>query len=119
MQRPRSKNTRHANAEEKRFMGHTKESDCIVCGASAPSIVHHCKGSTFKHNKVLIGHWFVIPLCLGCDDVATRHGITNFIKEFEPQGELWERHVDGSSFNPPEDVRAAIANYKEYEYAKI
>lgn len=35
---------------------------CVNCGASNPAI-HHCAGSTAKHNKVHIGQWWVIPLC--------------------------------------------------------
>lgn len=38
---------------------------CANCGAAKAS-VHHCVGSTAKHNKVHIGQWFTIPLCYGC-----------------------------------------------------
>ena len=34
----------------------------------------HVKGATLKHNKVLIGHWFVLPNCAACDDKKTREG---------------------------------------------
>ena len=34
---------------------------CVVCG-NQPE-VHHCCGSTAKHNKVEIGQYFCIPLC--------------------------------------------------------
>jgi len=74
MQRPNSKNTRQANAEERRFHGWLKEHDCHWCKRSGPSIVDHARGSTFKHNKVLIGHWFCIPTCVECDTQKTIHG---------------------------------------------
>lgn len=93
MQRKASKNTRLANAAEKRFHAYTKESDCICCGNPGPSIVHHCEGATFKHNKVLIGHWFVIPLCLECDDVITQGSRKAFRAQFGPQSSLWFKHV--------------------------
>ncbi len=24
--------------------------------------IHHVKGRTFKHNKVAVGHWFILPI---------------------------------------------------------
>ena len=60
-----------------------------MCNHPAPSIVHHCEGSTFKHNKVLVGHWFCIPLCLNCDNVITRGSRRSFRNAFGPQSKLW------------------------------
>lgn len=42
-----------------------REQGCCNCGASNPAI-HHCAGSTAKHNKVHIGQVWVIPLCYDC-----------------------------------------------------
>lgn len=74
MQRKATKNTRGPSAEEKRFQGWLKEQPCVWCNNPGPSIVDHCRGATFKHNKVLIGHWFCIPQCLECDTQKTMHG---------------------------------------------
>ena len=74
MQRPNSKNTRQANAEEKRFHGWLKEHDCCWCGNPGPSIVDHAKGATFKHKKVLIGHRFCLCACYECDKEKTIFG---------------------------------------------
>ena len=98
MQRRATKNTRMGNSEEKRFHAFTKESDCIVCGNPAPSIVHHCMGSTYKHNKQLIGHWFVIPLCQMCDDVVTHGSRRKFKDEFDLQGDYWQKHHANYAF---------------------
>ena len=38
---------------------------CCNCEASNTAI-HHCVGSTAKHNKVHIGQWWTIPLCYEC-----------------------------------------------------
>lgn len=74
MQRKATKNTRGPNANEVKFQGWLKEQPCVWCGNEGPSIVDHCKGATFKHNKVLIGHWFCIPQCFNCDMQKTIHG---------------------------------------------
>ena len=42
-----------------------REQGCTSCGTSNPAI-HHCVGSTAKHNKVSVGQWFTIPLCYEC-----------------------------------------------------
>lgn len=74
MQRKPTKNTRGPNADEKRFQGWLKEQPCVWCGNDGPSIVDHCRGATFKHSKVLIGHWFCLPACVDCDTEKTIHG---------------------------------------------
>tara|TARA_R110000824_G_scaffold257939_1_gene446852 strand:- start:1758 stop:2102 length:345 start_codon:yes stop_codon:yes gene_type:complete len=76
MQRKPSKNRngRGPNAAEKAFQGWLKDQSCVWCGNDGPSIVDHCKGSTFGHNKVHVGHWFCIPQCVECDTEKTVHG---------------------------------------------
>lgn len=74
MQRKPTKNTRGPNAEEKRFQGWVKEQPCCWCGSESGSIVDHVMGSTFRHNKTLIGHWFVLPNCAECDYKKTELG---------------------------------------------
>jgi hypothetical protein len=61
MQRKRNKGVRWPNQDEKDFQSWLKDRPCCVSGQSGVS-VHHMYGSTFKHNKVLIGHWACIPL---------------------------------------------------------
>lgn len=74
MQRRPTKNTRGPSSEEKAFQGWVKQQPCIWCGSNSGSIVDHVKGATFKHNKVLIGHWFVLPNCEACDYKKTVEG---------------------------------------------
>lgn len=74
MQRKPTKNTRGPNAEEKRFQSFVKSMPCVWCDNDGPSIVDHVRGSTFKHNKTLIGHWFVVPNCQECDHKKTIKG---------------------------------------------
>lgn len=89
MQRKPTKTTRGPNAEEKRFQAWLKEQPCCVTGKPGPSIVHHCEGATFKHNKVLIGHWFCIPLSQEVDDLITKGSRRAFREEYGPQSEWW------------------------------
>lgn len=89
MQRKPTKTTRGPSACEKRFHSWVKEHECIVTGAPGPSILHHCEGATFKHNKTLIGHWFVLPLCKEVDDVVTLGSRKAFREKFGPQSRLW------------------------------
>lgn len=98
MQRRASKNTRLANSQEKAFMVWTKEQPCCICGAPGPSIVDHMYGSTFKHNKVLIGMWALLPYCFECDKVKTNGSHFAHLKEFAcTQADLWESsHLDYS-----------------------
>ena len=74
MQRKPTKNTRGPNAEEKRFHAWVKQQPCCWCGSESGSIVDHVMGSTFRHNKTLIGHWFVLPNCAECDYKKTELG---------------------------------------------
>jgi hypothetical protein len=84
-----TKTTRGPNADEKRFQGWLKEQPCCVTGVSGPSIVHHCEGATFKHNKVLVGHWFCLPLCQEVDDVITHGSRKAFRERYGPQSDFW------------------------------
>jgi len=61
MQRRPTKNTRGPNQDEKDFQKWLKENNCCLSGLFHVH-VHHCLGATAKHNKVLIGHYFCIPL---------------------------------------------------------
>ena len=61
MQRKSTKNTRGPNAEEKAFQAWLKQRPCCITGRYGVH-VHHVKGSCYKHNKLLIGHRFCLPL---------------------------------------------------------
>lgn len=119
MQRKATKNTRGPNADEKAFMAYTKECRCIVCGHVGPSIVDHALGSTFKHRKTLVGHWFLLPLCSVCDGFksAPNGSTSKFIEMCGMQlCELWDEHqqsFEESQFDisVPCEVRFAIMDW--------
>lgn len=112
MQRKPTKNTRGPNADEKRYIGLIKEAGtCCTCGSCRGVIAHHCEGATFKHNKVLVGHWFVIPLCDTCDSVVTHGSRRRFIETFGPQSALWFATINALDVQVPHEVKEAILDW--------
>ena len=110
MQRKPSKNRngRGPNADEKAFQGWLKEQSCVWCGNEGPSIVDHCKGATFGHNKVHIGHWFCIPQCVECDTQKTIHG-----KRQGNEASSWTIMVLQYDDVVPEDVWNSIQDWNQ------
>lgn len=70
----KNRNGRGANAAEKAFQGWVKYQPCCWCGSESGSIVDHVVGAKTGHNKVHIGHWFVLPNCEICDKKKTIDG---------------------------------------------
>ena len=48
------------NAAQKRWMEAVRAQGSIISGG--PAVIHHVVGRTAKHNKVAIGHWWILPL---------------------------------------------------------
>ncbi len=114
MQRKATKTTRGTNASEKRFMAWVKDQPCCICGAPGPSIADHLYGSTFKHNKILVGHWALLPYCQEHDQVKTIHGRAEHNKQFGPQSELFSSMIYSAcptDLAPPTDVRDSIEDW--------
>lgn len=113
MQRPATKQSPAANAEEKKFHTFVKHEPCSFCGNPAGSIVDHCKGSSFKHNKILIGHWFVNSKCLLCDTLATkgmREELFNLYDINDADATLLQmaKYESEADAEIPEEVKVAI-----------
>ena len=81
--------------------------------------LHHVKGRSFKHNKVSIGHWLILPVPFDLHDVSSNHplNVTHhknaFTNEFGMQTELMGELVGlmsamGFYKLPPENVLQAI-----------
>ncbi len=57
---------------------------------------HHVLGRSAKHNKVSIGHWFILPVPFELHDVSSNHALNvthrkkSFIEEFGSQSELFQ-----------------------------
>ena len=113
MQRKSSKKTRAANSNEKAFCSWIKQQPCCTCGQSAPSIADHVRGSAYKikynYVTVLVGHWYLIPLCSACDSVKTLGSHKVFYAHFgKTQRELWLKVVEDYNKEIPDEVICAI-----------
>ncbi len=105
---------------ESRFMRWVKSQGvCAACEKPAQVIAHHCEGATFKRKvnyvTVLLGHWFVIPLCQTCDDIVTHGSRRKFRDEIGTQSSVWERvaHTFEHEVNEaiPAEVWQGITEY--------
>tara|TARA_R110002096_G_scaffold322008_2_gene516124 strand:+ start:1666 stop:2034 length:369 start_codon:yes stop_codon:yes gene_type:complete len=80
---------------------------------------HHVLGRAAKHNKVAIGHWFILPVPFELHDVMSNHkyNVTHhkkkFVAKFGFQSHLFATMVydmEQEEYEvPPLDVRQAIA----------
>ena len=109
MQRPKG-NVRLANAEEKRLMAWVKEQDCCACGAEGPCIVDHAMGSAFRFAKMVIGHVFLLPLCVRCDTIKTQGSRRAFTNQFGKMWVLCLGVINNSPFSFPEEEAAIRAS---------
>ena len=97
-----------------------REQGCSNCGADNPAI-HHCVGSTAKHNKVHIGQWWTIPLCYECHQgqEGIHHGMQRFNEHNLTRKEAEKRFFSflendywhNTSRIIPDDVTMAIMDY--------
>ena len=109
-------------ASQKRWHTWLAEQGCYL--QLGPACIHHCVGSTGKHNKVAIGQWFCIPLSYEAHQGAG--GIHGDLSAFDGH-KLGERRkeIEKTIFNRlvavyrrqhgkypcPPDVLAAIEGY--------
>ena len=106
----KNRNGRSANAQEKAFQGWVKHQPCVWCGSESGSIVDHVVGAKTGHNKVHIGHWFVLPNCEICDHKKTIEG-----KKLGDYAAKWKElevkyQIDGNR-GATDDVWAAIDSW--------
>ena len=79
---------------------------------------HHVLGRSAKHNKVPIGHWFVIPVPFELHDVLSNHplNVTHrkkaFTKKFGMQRDIYAKLIEAMVENcyavPDEYILEAI-----------
>lgn len=109
MMRKETKQSRSANSTEKAYMAWIKNRGiCAACGNDGGVIVHHCAGSSYKikvdFETVLIGHSFVLGLCVICDNLITRGSRKYFEAQFGKQKWLWQTQYAQSPVTFPENV---------------
>jgi len=113
MQRPSNKQSRGANADEKKFMAWCKEQPSIVSGSYGVE-VHHCVGSSAKTyvgaERVHIGHYFILPLTP--EEHKTYHNRKReFASEYGHQQDLWLLLISSYDEPIPENIKKGILNY--------
>lgn len=112
MQKKATKQSPAANAKERTFMATVKELPCCCCGNDGPSIVDHIYGSSKKlyngPERVHVGHYAVIPLCIHCDNVKTQGSRRVFENEFGRPEHFWIIMIGDYDLDVPENVYEAI-----------
>lgn len=113
MNRKPTRQSRGPNSAEKRHISWIKERMvCAACRQFGPVIAHHAEGATFKHNKVLIGHLFILGLCQSCDNIVTRQSRKAFRDSFGSQSGLWAEQFEeypGKDDFSQEEIEAIIS----------
>jgi len=98
-------------AVQKRWREAVRAMGSVITGDDA--VIHHCVGATGSHNKVKIGHWWIIPLTneehLGLHDGDTFGSDSR--KAFEKEAFRDVCTFVGVDDIPPLDVREAIEGY--------
>ena len=86
---------------------------CVACGMyGVPIIAHHCEGAAFKRKvdmvTVLLGPWFLLPLCQRCDDIVTHQSRRAFREKFGYQWFMWRNLIGEFPEKVPEEVFKGI-----------
>lgn len=117
--------TKQANAAQRQWMSDISEwcdnNIQILYGdewSNRPIQRHHVLGRSAKHNKVAIGHWFILPVPFELHDVSSNHklNVTHckkaFVNEFGSQKKLFEKMCNSMEIQgyeiPPNDAYYAI-----------
>ncbi len=92
---------------------------CIITGQNDVEL-HHIFGRKYKHNKLLIGPWGILPICKRLHNVMSNHPMNvthfrhRFTAEFGTQRSLFAKLLDnlteaGILFEVPAEVVGMIA----------
>ena len=88
-----------SNKKHREWEELVRATGCCVSGATNDVQVHHVLGRKAKHNKVLIGPYFILPLhkdyhmVTGAHPNAYHKNKNGFIDEFGDPRELFEKFV--------------------------
>lgn len=75
-------------AAQKRWQELVAHMGCIVTRAHPSHCqLHHVAGATYKQNRILIGPWFILPLCRELHDVGSNNplNVTHHRRAFTEQ----------------------------------
>lgn len=106
-------------AETKAWREDVRELGSIVRG-DTPAVIHHPVGRTAKHNKLAIGHWWVLPLTDGEHNllhkdhdafVRMAFGV-RLVGRWDAEKLLFRRVIQRLGYEPPHEVVEAIMGYQ-------
>lgn len=106
------------NAEQKRWRELVRGLGSII--DYGPAEIHHPAGRTAKHNKVDIGHWWVLPLTKPLhrllDDDKTEFDRRAFgfplVGRWDAEKLLFQKVLARLEISPPDEVIEAIMDYR-------
>lgn len=113
--------TSQPNAAQKRWMEAVRELGSVISGE--PAVIHHPAGRKAKHNKVDIGHWWLIPLT--DDEHKSLHNGGKPWSGMYPESQTRKQFEKAAymtiafyladyiplDYLPPQDVERAILDY--------
>tara|TARA_R110000803_G_C11860297_1_gene307076 strand:+ start:64 stop:396 length:333 start_codon:yes stop_codon:yes gene_type:complete len=99
-------------AAQKRWREAVRELGSVISGG--PAVIHHCVGATAKHNKVAIGHEWIIPLT--DDEHKDLHAGETYGYESRKDFEKWmiiavSDNLRDHKDKPSQSVMDAIKDY--------
>jgi len=99
--------------EQQNWQDWQRDQGCCNCGASNPAI-HHCAGSTAKHNKIHIGQWWTIPLCYECHQGDEGiHGNLKRLYDFDMPREFNRKDAEKRKF------KDCVFDYFHFDYGEL
>ena len=108
-----------ASKELRRYEELMRNTGFCITGKFHNVQIHHVLGRSGKHNKKLIGPYFVIPLdadlhlVTGSHPLAYHKSKRAFIEEFGQPRDLWRTAYDRIYYDMSDDVISAIMDYYE------
>jgi len=99
------------SATQLRWREAVRELGCLITGM--PAEIHHCVGRTGSHNKIHIGHWWILPL--STEQHRGPGGIHSHPERKLREKELFERvllRLNDFDDRPDEEVIEAIRDYR-------
>ncbi len=96
---------------QKQWREEIRELGCIICSEKGGVEIHHVLGATAKHNKVAIGHEFILPLSTWYHRECPTLNVTDhkhlFEANFGTQVELFNKLMDLYEFHYDKPVPLA------------
>jgi len=108
--RPRAYRTSQPSVRQKRWREEVRALGSIISGG--PAVIHHAVGRTAKHDRIEIGHWFILPLT-ELEHRAMHRNQCRKVSEKEWFTVLIQKYVNvyGKPSAVPDDVYKAIREY--------